>query len=46
MRRAVLLLGFCAAATLLVWAQRGRPADRPAYEVKSLMPRETSSLNT
>jgi hypothetical protein len=41
MRRAVLLIGSCAAATLLVWAQR----DRPAYEVKSVMPRETSSLN-
>ena len=42
MRRAVLLIGFCTAATLLMWAQRDRPADRPAYEVRSLMPRETS----
>jgi hypothetical protein len=42
MRRSVLLIGFCAAAALLVWAQRERPADHPAYEVKSLMPRETA----
>ena len=42
MRRVVLVIGFCAAATLLVWAQRDRPGDRPAYEVKSVMPRETS----
>jgi hypothetical protein len=34
------LIGCCAVAALLLWAQR--PADRPAYEVKSLMPRETS----
>jgi hypothetical protein len=38
MRRAVLLIGFFAAATLLVCAER----DRPGYEVKSLTPRETS----
>jgi hypothetical protein len=42
MRRAALLLGCCAAAGLLLWGQRDRSGDRPAYEVKSLMPRETS----
>jgi hypothetical protein len=42
MGRSVLMIGFCAAAALLVWAQRDRAGDRPAYEVKSLMPRETS----
>ncbi len=42
MRRSVLLIGFCAAAALLMWAQRDRSGDHPAYEVKSLMPRETS----
>jgi hypothetical protein len=41
MRRSVLLIGFCAAAALLLWAQRDRVGG-PAYEVKSLMPRETS----
>jgi hypothetical protein len=42
MRRSVLLIVFCATAAFLMWAQRDRPADRPAYEVKSLMPRETA----
>ena len=42
MRRFVLLLGFCGAAALLLWAQRERLGDRPAFEVKSLTPRETS----
>ena len=42
MRRTLLLIAFCAAAALLLWAQRDKPGDRPAYEVKSLMPRETS----
>jgi hypothetical protein len=42
MRRSVLLIGFCTAAALLLWAQRDRPGDHPAYEVKSLMPRETA----
>jgi hypothetical protein len=41
MRRSVFLIGFCAVASLLLWAQRERP-DHPAYEVTSLMPRETS----
>jgi hypothetical protein len=38
MRRSVLLIGFCAAAALLLWAQRDRPGDHPAYEVRALMP--------
>jgi len=47
MRRTVLGIAFCVAAAALfwaerAWAQRDRPADRPAYEVKTLMPRETS----
>jgi hypothetical protein len=42
MRRFVLLLGISAAAGILLWAQRERLGDRPAFEVKSLMPRETS----
>jgi hypothetical protein len=42
MRRNILLIGLCAAAALLLWAQRDRIGDHPAYEVKSLMPRETS----
>lgn len=42
MKRSVLLTGFCAAAALLLWAQRDRPSDHPAYEVTSLAPRETS----
>jgi hypothetical protein len=41
MRRSVLLIGFCAAAALLLWAQRDRLVG-PGYEVTSLMPRETS----
>jgi|HubBroStandDraft_1064217.scaffolds.fasta_scaffold215186_1 hypothetical protein len=43
MGRSVLLIGFCAAAALLVWTQRERPGDRPTYEVKSLMPRAISA---
>ena len=42
MKRALLLVFFSAAAALLIWAQRDRPGALPAYEVKSLMPRETS----
>src|ERR1700689_427742 len=42
MRRFVILLGFCGAAALLLWAQHERVGDRAAFEVKSLMPRETS----
>jgi hypothetical protein len=42
MGRSILLIGFCAAAALLVWAQRDRPGDHPAYEVKALLPHETA----
>jgi hypothetical protein len=42
MRRSLLLVAFCAAAALLLWAQRDRPADHPAYEVKVLLPHETA----
>jgi hypothetical protein len=42
MRRIPLLIAFCTAAALLMWAQRDRLSDRAAYEVKSLMPRETA----
>jgi hypothetical protein len=40
MRRSLILIGFAAAALLL--AQRDRPGVGPAYEVRSLFPRETS----
>jgi hypothetical protein len=42
MRRNALLIGLCAAAALLAWAQRDRPSDQPAYEVKTLLPHETA----
>jgi hypothetical protein len=42
MGRSILLIGFCAAAALLLWAQRDRPGDHPAYEATSLMPHETA----
>jgi len=42
MRRGLILIGFAAAAALLLWAQRDRPGLVPAYEVRSLFPRETS----
>ena len=42
MRRIILLVGFCAAAALLLWAQRDRPAGYPDYEVKTLLPHETA----
>jgi hypothetical protein len=42
MRRSLLLIGFCAAAALLLLAQRDRSGDHPAHEVTSLMPSETS----
>jgi hypothetical protein len=42
MRRSLLLIGFGAAAALLVWGQRDRPGDHPAYEVKALLPHETA----
>lgn len=42
MRRILLLVAFCGAAALLVWAQKDRLVGPPAYEMKSLMPRETS----
>jgi len=42
MRRSILLIGFCAAAALFLWAQRDRPGDYPAYEVKVLLPHETA----
>jgi hypothetical protein len=42
MGRNALLIGLCAAAAVSLWAQRDRPGDRPAFEVKTLLPRETS----
>jgi hypothetical protein len=42
MRRFLLLIGFCAAAALLLWAQRDRSGDHPAYEVRTLLPHETA----
>ncbi len=42
MRRSLILIGIFAALALLVWAQRDRVVGGPAYEVRSLMPHETS----
>ena len=42
MKRITLLIGFCAAAALFLWAQRDRPGDHPGYEVKALLPHETA----
>jgi len=42
MRRSLILIGFCIAAAIFSWAQRDRPGVGPAYEVRSLFPRETS----
>ena len=43
MKRAVVLGGIAVTAALLLWAQqRERPVERPGYEVRSVLPRETS----
>lgn len=43
MKRSVLLSGFAVAAGLMLWAQqRERGTERPAYELKTVVPRETS----
>jgi hypothetical protein len=43
MKRAVVLSGIAAAAALVLWAQqRERPNERSAYEVRSVLPHETS----
>jgi hypothetical protein len=43
MRQGLLLGGIAVAAALVLWAQqRERPIERPAYEVKTVLPRETS----
>jgi hypothetical protein len=43
MRRGVFLSSLAVLAALVLWAQqRERPPDRLAYELKSVLPRETS----
>jgi hypothetical protein len=42
MRRGLILIGISAALALLVWAQQRERAVGPAYEVRSLLPHETS----
>jgi hypothetical protein len=43
MKRSLALSSIAAAAVLVLWAQqRERPGERPGYEVKSVLPRETS----
>jgi hypothetical protein len=43
MTRTTLVVALCVTTALILWAQqRGRYADHPPYEVKSVFPRETS----
>ena len=43
MRRSLLLGGVVVAAALVLWAQqRERPVERPAFELRSVLPHETS----
>ena len=40
MRTGILIIGLCAALSIVVWAQRDRPGDHPAFEIRSVFPRE------
>jgi hypothetical protein len=42
MRRAVLFGGLALAAVLVLWAQQSERPGGPAYELKAVLPRETS----
>ena len=42
MRQAILGCILALAAVALLWAQRGRQADYPVYEVRSVFPHETA----
>ncbi|HYL39501.1 MAG TPA: hypothetical protein VEV17_26525 [Bryobacteraceae bacterium] len=42
MRLVIPLIGAGALAAVLLWAQRERPGDHPAYEIRSILPREVS----
>ncbi|MBZ5610804.1 MAG: hypothetical protein LAP38_21280 [Acidobacteriia bacterium] len=42
MRPRVLLIATGLVAAIVLWAQRERPGDHPAYELRSVFPREIS----
>lgn len=42
MRRGLILIGISAALALLIWAQQRERAVGPAYEMRSLLPHETT----
>ena len=42
MTRTIIVCALLAAGVALLWAQRERPIELPAYEVRSVFPRETS----
>jgi hypothetical protein len=42
MRRGLLLSGIAVAAALILWAQQRERAVAPPYEMKAVLPRETS----
>src|SRR5690348_14549092 len=42
MRRTTIVCAVLIAAVALLWAQRDRTSDLPPYEVRSVLPRETS----
>ncbi len=42
MKPGIFLAAIGLVAAIVLWAQRERPGDRPAYELRSILPREVS----
>ncbi len=42
MKPGIFLAAIGLVAAIVLWAQRERPGDRPAYELRSILPREIS----